>query len=295
MSDSKNIESFIEKKLQKGLDRVFKTIDESIQKRIEQKFDSSSQKENDNNHECDCEKAPQRNRGIKSKQYQIDGSMILQNSNADINLKGMTSEKFESNGKLQPNSSHLNSRIFSITPEDQDQSFYSQDISAEYIPEQENIKPNQSHTARMPAEMRQSRSSGAILHPHTQKLQRAIKDCEVPESEEMATKTIMSMYSSNKISKQDILENIIAVEQEMDDPENLKNIAFRLQKKLEEKAHKLRELQHQQDLEYEMESQYYTSEGEGESMQEVENSKYSNKYFNPSISDIYTSQASYQQ
>lgn len=280
MSDAKHIESFIEEKLQKGLDRVFKTIDESIQKRIEQKLDSNV---NESSHECDCENAPQRKRKIKSKQYQIDGSMILQNSNADINLKGMTSEKFESNGKRQPESSQLNSRIFSITPEEQEQSFYSQDVSAEFIADQENVGPNQHHTARIPQELRQSRSSGAIMHPRTQKLQRALRDVDVPESEEMATKTIMSMYSSNKISKQDILENIIAVEQEMDDPDNLKNIAFRLQKKLEEKAHKLRELQQQQDLEYDMDSQYYTSEegieGEGESIQDAADSKYSNKYF----------------
>ena len=50
--------------------------------------------------------------------------------------------------------------------------------------------------------------------------------------------TIISMYSSNKISKKDILDNILEVEQENYGPEHLKIIAYKLQEKLQEKADK---------------------------------------------------------
>lgn len=54
------------------------------------------------------------------------------------------------------------------------------------------------------------------------------------------------MYSSHKITKADIIENIIEVERELENSNNLKDIAFLLQKKLEQKAQKLRMLEEQQ-------------------------------------------------
>ena len=53
---------------------------------------------------------------------------------------------------------------------------------------------------------------------------------DIAENEEKASNTILSMYSSNKITKKDIIENILEVEKELDDPNNLKNIAYKLQK-----------------------------------------------------------------
>ena len=127
------------------------------------------------------------------------------------------------------------------------------------------------------------------------------------------------MYSGNQISKEDILENILEVEQENNGPEHLRIIANKLKKKLEEKAEKLRSLRLSQQLgssltfkeenieishsdsrlreeEDRLETGEYDSYIEEEE-EEVEGSMsrdLEDKYFNHSLSDIYTSQASYQ-
>lgn len=95
--------------------------------------------------------------------------------------------------------------------------------------------------------MKQSKSSGFILSQrqkpsngsHINHIELSHQDFD-PEvhNNEAYKDTILSMYSSNKISKKDILDNILEVEQENYGPEHLKMIAYKLQKKLEEKAEK---------------------------------------------------------
>jgi hypothetical protein len=98
--------------------------------------------------------------------------------------------------------------------------------------------------------MKQSKSSGFILSqrhkPSNSKDLKHINHIELshqdfdPEvyNNEAYKDTILSMYSDNKISKKEILDNILEVEQENYGPEHLKMIAYKLQKKLEEKAEK---------------------------------------------------------
>jgi len=77
----------------------------------------------------------------RSKEYQVDRSMILQNSKADVNLEGISDDQMNSMIKntqakdpTQLESSQINSKVFSISP---DQDSFSP--KPEEIDEKENI------------------------------------------------------------------------------------------------------------------------------------------------------------
>eukprot|EP00343_Euplotes_focardii_P001207 CAMPEP_0205802630 /NCGR_PEP_ID=MMETSP0205-20121125/5021_1 /ASSEMBLY_ACC=CAM_ASM_000278 /TAXON_ID=36767 /ORGANISM="Euplotes focardii, Strain TN1" /LENGTH=244 /DNA_ID=CAMNT_0053069375 /DNA_START=405 /DNA_END=1135 /DNA_ORIENTATION=- len=239
----------------------------------------------------------------------MDNSLILQNSKAEVNLEGIndSKSKFQSqNSQTQvQNSSKINSKIFSISGSDE--SFYSENKRQD---EKENIR----NGIKGAKHIKQSKSSGYIIsqrptdinqqHTYTQLSHNnhinvdfnidEMKEKEAMEDE--AKESIMSMYSNNKISKKDILDNILEVEQENTGPQHLNNIAYKLQKKLEEKAEKLKslrisqqfdnsaifkqeqeiqdldcyELENSQNIHTEDDQSYYSIEGEGEEEEEEE-------------------------
>jgi hypothetical protein len=101
-------------------DEILKTIDKYIQEKIEEKFASNFISQSS----CKCAGKAD-DQLIKSSEYRIDGSMILQNSNAEVKFDGMTSEKFESNCRQEQryyDLSKLNSKVFEVSPEE---SYYS--------------------------------------------------------------------------------------------------------------------------------------------------------------------------
>ncbi|CAI2366725.1 unnamed protein product [Moneuplotes crassus] len=293
---------------------------------------------------------------IVSSEYQLDGSMILHDSKAEVDLQGINDDKERSymDQSQQPaKSSQFDSKVFSISPEME--SCYSQKSHVDF-------KENVNNQANRPQHLRGSKSSGFIKRQKPKILQNAPQNIEnSPQNQTELIKTgkistsedeeykekIMSMYSSNQVSKKDILDNILEVEKEDSGPDNLRIIAYKLKKKLEEKAEKLKSLRLSQQFgsnpdfkeedysredyskeeysrqdysrdnyigesyskqdyskqdysreDYTQDDRVYTGEYDSyeEEEEEVDSSidrDLEEKYFNHSLSDIYTSQASY--
>ena len=106
--------------------------------KIEEKFSIQDLKIKNQNSLCKCESEKKEN--IKSNEYRIDESMILQNSKAEVDLWGMSEEKDQTiahhhrSNKNYIETSQGNSKIFSISPEKE--SFY---FENQNIDEKENI------------------------------------------------------------------------------------------------------------------------------------------------------------
>ena len=304
--DMDTLEALIDQKLQKGLDKVFENLNHTIQQKIEQKLVIQQ------NQQQLQQNAQKLQIPYRSNEYRVDGSMILQNSNAEVNFKGMSGEKIDNSVKDMQNSkfqtSNMSSHVFSFTPEeDVEESWECEEKPVSIKIEQtENIGPNSKKQT-----MKQSKSSAVIapdksskvgkIHSNQKSARKAVTEEPSVTAEEM--QSVMSMYLNNQVSKEDILENIMEVEREMTDPNNLQEIAFRLQQKLEEKAHKLRELEQQQQ--YEMNAEYYSGESEEEESYTKEQRSIDDKYltmsesnmqeeyFDHNLSDVYTSQQSF--